>query len=69
MVFTLGTEPRDDFYAIELTHAAHKLVTEVRPLAPGGQVLISADTASDTRVVLATAQAVYTASGVPTVVL
>jgi leucyl aminopeptidase (aminopeptidase T) len=68
MEFTLGTEPREEYYAIELAHAAHKLVTEMRPVEPGQQVLISADTASDGRVVRATAQAVYTVGGVPTVV-
>jgi hypothetical protein len=59
MEFALGTEPRNEYYEIELAHAAHKLVTEVRPLQPGQQVLISADTASDARVVRATAGAVY----------
>jgi len=68
MEIRLGTEPRDEYYAIELAHAAHKLVTEVRPVEAGQQVLISADTASDARVVRATAQAVYVAGGVPTVV-
>jgi leucyl aminopeptidase (aminopeptidase T) len=68
MEFTLGTEPRDEYYEIELAHAAHKLVAEVRPVEPGQQVLITADTASDGRVVRATAGAVYTVGGVPTVV-
>ncbi|GAH06152.1 unnamed protein product, partial [marine sediment metagenome] len=52
----------------ELMHAAYKLVTEMRPIRPGQQVLITADTASDKRVVQATASAVYTVGGVPTVV-
>ncbi len=68
MEFTLGTEPRTEYYEIELAHAAHKLVTEVRPVQPGQQVLISADTASDARVVRATAGAVYSVGGVPTVI-
>lgn len=68
MEFKLGTEPRDEYYEIELAHAAHKLVTEVRPVERGQQVLISADTASDARVVRATARAVYTVGGVPTIV-
>jgi leucyl aminopeptidase (aminopeptidase T) len=64
----LGTEPRNEYYEIELAHAAHKLVTEVRPIQPGHQVLITADTATDTRVVRATAGAVYAVGGMPTVI-
>jgi leucyl aminopeptidase (aminopeptidase T) len=64
----LGTEPRNEYYALELTHAANKLVTEVRPIESGQQVLITADTAADMRVVQATASAVYTVGGIPTVV-
>jgi hypothetical protein len=67
MKLALGTEPRDDYFDIELSHAAHKLVTEVRPIEPGQQVLISVDTASDMRVVWATAGAVHAVDGVPTV--
>lgn len=68
MDFTLGTEPRDQYYQLELVHAAHKLVTTVRPVKSGQQVLITADTASDARVVQATAGAVYTVGGIPTVI-
>lgn len=67
-MFTLGTESRDEYYAFELARAAHKLVTEVRPIEPGQQVLITADSASDARVVQATAGAVHTVGGVPTVI-
>lgn len=66
-MFSLGTEPRDDYYDIELAHAAHKLVTEVRPIEPGRQVLITVDTAGDLRAARATAGAVYAVGGVPTV--
>ncbi|MDI7277287.1 MAG: hypothetical protein QME94_15025 [Anaerolineae bacterium] len=64
----LGTEPRDEFYALELAHAAHRLVTEVRPLRPGQQVLLTGDSASDMRVVRATAAAAYTVGAIPTVI-
>ena len=67
MVFKLGTEPLAEYYHIELNHAAHKLVTEIRPAA-GKQVLITADTASDIRVARATAAAVYAVGGVPTLI-
>jgi leucyl aminopeptidase (aminopeptidase T) len=64
----LGTESRAEFYSYELAHAAHKLVTEVVPVQPGQQVVITADTASDARVVEATAQSTYNAGGIPTVI-
>jgi leucyl aminopeptidase (aminopeptidase T) len=64
----MGGSARESYLSFELVHAAHKLVTEVRPVQPGQQVLISADTASDARVVQATAQAVYAVGGIPTVV-
>lgn len=67
MVFKLGVEPRDTYYYLELNKAAHKLVTELRPVA-GKQVLITADTASDMRVAQATAAATYSAGGVPTLI-
>ena len=69
MQFALGTEPRDEYYAFELAHAAHKLVSEVRPLKPGQQVLITADTIADERVVRATASATLAVGGVPTVLI
>jgi leucyl aminopeptidase (aminopeptidase T) len=69
MEFALGTEPRDEYYDLELARAAYKLVTDVRPVKPGQQVLVSADTASDMRVVRATARAAHVVGGVPTVLL
>jgi len=68
MLFTLGTEAQPDYYAYELGLAAHKLATQVLPVRPGQQVVITADTASDPRVVQATAQAVFAVGGVPTVI-
>jgi leucyl aminopeptidase (aminopeptidase T) len=55
----VGNESRDDFYAYELVAAAHKLVTEVRPVSAGQQVLVSVDSAGDSRVAHATAAAVH----------
>jgi leucyl aminopeptidase (aminopeptidase T) len=62
-----GTESLPEYYAYELALAAHKLVTEMRPVQPGQQVLITADTAADARAVQATAGAVMAVGGVPTV--
>ena len=65
---SIGTESLPSYYAIELGHAAHRLVTEVRPVQPGQQVLITGDTQSDMRVIEAVAGAVMAAGGIPTVV-
>ena len=67
MVFKLGVEPRSEYLEIELAAAAHKLVTDFRPLKPGQQVLISADTSSDLRVVRAVAGATQAVGAVPSV--
>jgi leucyl aminopeptidase (aminopeptidase T) len=64
----LGSEPRDEFLEFELAAAARKLVTEIRPIRSGDQVLVSVDTAGDTRVARATAAAVHAVGGVPTLV-
>jgi leucyl aminopeptidase (aminopeptidase T) len=63
----LGTEATPNYLAIELVQAAQKLISEIRPVRPGQQVVITADTASDMRVVQATAGAVQAAGGAPTV--
>lgn len=68
MVSQLGVEPRLEYLAIELNQAARRLVTEVRPIQPGQQVLISADTSSDRRVIEAVAGAVYACEGIPSVI-
>jgi leucyl aminopeptidase (aminopeptidase T) len=65
---TIGTESRDDYYAFELTAAASRLVTEVRPIRPGQQVLVTVDSAGDMRAARATAGAVAAVGGVPTLV-
>lgn len=68
MTLTIGTEPRDDYLAFELVSAAHKLVTEVRPIGHGQQVLISVDSAGDMRAARATAGAVQAVGGIPTLI-
>ncbi len=69
MQLTLGTEPLAEYLGFELAEAATKLVKEVMLAKPGEQVVVTADTSSDWRVVMATAQAARTAGAVPTVVL
>jgi len=68
MELSIGNEPRDDYYTFELTAAALKLVTEVRPINRGEHVLITVDSAGDMRAARATAGAVQAVGGVPTLV-
>lgn len=68
MGYAIGTEMRDEFLSFELAHAANKLVREILPVSPGDNVVITAETASDSRVVWATAQAAYAAGGHPVVI-
>jgi len=67
MEFLLGTETQDGYCRMELAAAAHKLVSDVTPVKPGQNVLITADGASDARVVNAVAGATMAAGGVPVV--
>ena len=65
---SLGTEATAEFAEFELHHAARVLLTEVRPVALGDQVLITADSQADQRVARATAAAAHALGAVPTVV-
>jgi leucyl aminopeptidase (aminopeptidase T) len=60
-------EARDDYYQYEMARAARKLADEILQIKPGQTVAITADTQSDTRVVWASASAVYAAGGIPIV--
>ena len=51
----------------ELRHAAHVLFTEIRPVAPGDQVLITADSEADQHVARAAEAAARTVGAEPTV--
>ena len=68
MEFLIGTEMRDDYLSYEVAHAARKMVEEVMPVNPGENVVISGDTSSDSRVVQATAEAVYALGAHPVVI-
>ncbi|MCJ2543317.1 hypothetical protein [Thermostichus vulcanus] len=67
MKLSLMTESRSEYYAFELAAAARRLAEEVLEIQPGQEVLITADTLSDARVVQATAQACFAAGGIPVV--
>lgn len=51
----------------ELRHAAHVLLNEIRPVAPGDRVLITADSEADQRVAQATGAEAQAAGAIPTV--
>jgi leucyl aminopeptidase (aminopeptidase T) len=63
----MGTESRREYRRLELAAAARKLLHEAMPVKPGEQVVITADTSSDERVVWATAQAAYTLGATPSI--
>jgi leucyl aminopeptidase (aminopeptidase T) len=69
MELSLGTEVRDEYLSWELAASARKLVENVMLTKPGENLVISADTACDMRVVQATAAAAHAAGAVPTVVM
>jgi leucyl aminopeptidase (aminopeptidase T) len=62
-------EPAPEWYWIELGRMARKLVEEFFPIEPGENVVITADTQADWRVVQETARAIYALGATPTVVL
>jgi leucyl aminopeptidase (aminopeptidase T) len=64
----IGTETQIEYMAFELARAARKLVEEIALVQPGENVVITADTASDWRLVQATAGAAYAARAVPVVI-
>jgi leucyl aminopeptidase (aminopeptidase T) len=68
MELATGTETGREYRFLELAAAARKLVAEAMPLKPGEQVVITADTSSDERVVRATAQAAYALGATPTII-
>jgi leucyl aminopeptidase (aminopeptidase T) len=68
MELALGTEPTRTYLAFELARGARKLIEDIMLTRPGEEVVITADTSSDWRVVEATAQAAFAAGATPTVV-
>jgi len=64
----MGTESREEYRRLELAAAAKKLVEVAMPVDPGEQVVITADTCTDERVVWAAAQAAYALGATPSVI-
>ncbi len=67
MELALGTETRQEYLSFEVGLGARKLVEQIMLARPGENLVITADTSSDWRVVQATAAAAYAAGAVPTV--
>jgi leucyl aminopeptidase (aminopeptidase T) len=68
MRVSMLTEGRDEYYAFELARAARKLAEDVLEVKPGQNVVITADSQSDARVVWADATAIFAAGGTPVVI-
>ncbi len=68
MELAIGTEPRQEYLSFEVALGARKLVEQMMLTKPGENVVITADTSSDWRVVEATAKAAYAAEAIPTVI-
>ena len=69
MQYPIGIEMTEDFLSYELAKSALILTKDVMLIQPGENVVITADTTSDMRVVEATANAVQTLKANPVVVL
>lgn len=69
MELALGIEPREEYRSWEVQAAARKFVEQVMLVKPGENVVVTADTATDMRVVRATAEAVYAAGAHPVLIV
>ncbi len=69
MDIEIGTEVRDEYLNWEVEAGARKLIEDIMLTRAGENVVISADTSSDMRVVHAAARAAYSAGAIPTVVM
>lgn len=67
MEYPIGIEMTKDYLSFEVAHAAMKLVRDVMLVKKGENVVITADTSTDRRVVEAVANAAYTIGANPVV--
>ncbi|MEL7650159.1 MAG: hypothetical protein AAGU76_18905 [Sedimentibacter sp.] len=67
MEYPIGIEMSKDYLSFETAKAAMKLVRDVMLVKEGENVVLTADTSSDRRVVEAVAQAVYTVGANPVI--
>lgn len=67
-MFTIGMEMRDEYMSFELAKGAMTLAKDVMLIKPGENVVLTADSCTDRRVVEVTANAVFAIGGKPTVI-
>ncbi|MCG0274610.1 MAG: hypothetical protein L5655_00410 [Thermosediminibacteraceae bacterium] len=68
MELNIGIEPTREYLSFELAKGAFKLVKDIMLVKEGENVVITADSSTDRRVVEATANAVYSIGAIPTVI-
>ncbi|HHW02229.1 MAG TPA: hypothetical protein GXX35_05395 [Thermoanaerobacterales bacterium] len=68
MELNIGIEPAKEYLSFELAKGALKLVKDVMLVKEGENVVITADSSTDRRVVEATANAVFSIGAMPTVI-
>lgn len=68
MDLNIGIETRNEYKKLELQKGAYTLAKDIMLIEPGENVVITGDTASDSRVIDAVAGAVYAIGGVPTII-
>ena len=68
MEYNVGIEMRDEYKRLEVAKAAFSLVRDIMLVKPGETVVITADTATDMRVVDAVMKAAYAIQAVPVLV-
>jgi leucyl aminopeptidase (aminopeptidase T) len=62
-------EPSPEWYWVEMGRVGRKIVEELFPIQQGENVVVTADTMSDWRVVQETVKAIYAVGAVPTLVV
>jgi len=62
-------EPTSEWYWIEMGGVGRKIVEEFFPIKPGENVVVTADTISDWRVVQETVKAIYGVGAIPTLIV
>jgi 2,5-dihydroxypyridine 5,6-dioxygenase len=62
-------EPSPEWYWMEMGRVGRRIVEDLFPIQPGENVVVTADTMSDWRVVQETVKAIYAVGAVPTLVV
>jgi leucyl aminopeptidase (aminopeptidase T) len=62
-------QPTPEYFWIEIARVGRKIVEEFFPIKPGENVVVTADTLSDWRIVQETVKAIYAAGATPTLIV